>query len=398
MPGWHARTKPFEDAGKVRTIGLIQEQHPDRCSLFMQWKQMDFPIMVDPLNLLGVAAVPITVLIDEAGIVRAINPRSPEALEEFANAEAAIVADKKAVVQGWPEHHASGDPVCANLSNDEFKASLLHGVLAGQTDLSGATIAALDEVTRDDDAVGQFHLGVLYRMRYDSQSRHQGDFANAVRHWSQALELNPNQYIWRRRIQQYGPRLDKPYPFYDWVATAREEITTRGEEPVTILVEPSGSEFAQPSREWAASDSTPDNPDPNARVLRDTHGLIDIEPVVVPATTRRGGNVYRVHLLMRPNKDLDAHWNNEVEPTVVWFDPPEGWSVDQRLVPLPMPSGEAVSEELRRIEIEVRADDSQAKNPGETPATIPAYALYYVCEGPDGTCLYLRQDIEITLR
>ena len=29
---------------EVQLVGLIQEQHPERCALFMQWKQMDFPI------------------------------------------------------------------------------------------------------------------------------------------------------------------------------------------------------------------------------------------------------------------------------------------------------------------------------------------------------------------
>ena len=63
-------------------MGIIQEQHPDRCRLFMQWKQMDWPILVDALNLYGVSAVPITYAIDEAGVVRAVNPK-PAELEAF---------------------------------------------------------------------------------------------------------------------------------------------------------------------------------------------------------------------------------------------------------------------------------------------------------------------------
>ena len=43
-------------------------------------------------------------------------------------------------------------------------------------------------------------------------------------------------------MQQYGPRLDKPYPFYDWVETAREEIRARGETPSPLRVEPAGAE------------------------------------------------------------------------------------------------------------------------------------------------------------
>ena len=63
-------------------MGIIQEQHPDRCRLFMQWKEMDWPILVDALKLYGVDAVPITYAIDEAGIVRAVNPK-PADLDAF---------------------------------------------------------------------------------------------------------------------------------------------------------------------------------------------------------------------------------------------------------------------------------------------------------------------------
>lgn len=56
----------------------------------------------------------------------------------------------------------------------------------------------------------EFRLGVAYRARYDSLLRQPGDFRKAVEHWERALALDANQYIWRRRIQQYGPRFDKP--------------------------------------------------------------------------------------------------------------------------------------------------------------------------------------------
>jgi hypothetical protein len=66
-------------------VGIIQEQHPDRARLFMQWKQMDWPILVDSLNLLGVAAVPITLAIDEYGIIRAVNPEGAGIERSFLN-------------------------------------------------------------------------------------------------------------------------------------------------------------------------------------------------------------------------------------------------------------------------------------------------------------------------
>jgi hypothetical protein len=56
VPGWHERTREHQARGELQLVGIIQEQHPDRCRLFMQWKQMDWPILVDALNLYGVSA------------------------------------------------------------------------------------------------------------------------------------------------------------------------------------------------------------------------------------------------------------------------------------------------------------------------------------------------------
>ena len=75
MPGWHDQTKELVAKGELQVVGLIQEQHPDRARLFMQWKNMGWPLLVDSLNLLGVSAVPITLFLDEAGVIRAVNPR-----------------------------------------------------------------------------------------------------------------------------------------------------------------------------------------------------------------------------------------------------------------------------------------------------------------------------------
>jgi len=367
----------MEQAGDIATIGLIQEQHPDRCALFMQWKQMEFPVMVDPLNLLGVRVVPLTLLIDEHGIVRALNPRPP---------------DVRAFVEAPAFDEPEVDVATAGETPTPEEALRRRGdrmALAALTDPQAATPAiALYEglvARHPDDAWSHFKLGVLYRLRHDSPRRRPKDFARAIEHWSQALALNPNQYIWRRRIQQFGPRLDKPYPFYDWVETARREIAARGETPHPLRVEPRGSELAAPQRDWTGA--TPrSEPDPQDRIERDTSGLIRIETIVVPATGRPG--VARVHVQMTPTGD--AHWNNETEPTVVWVRPPEGVEVSERGFATSMPSDSALSTETRTVEFEVRY-------PPDDPSTVRGYALYFVCEGADAVCRYLRQDFEVFL-
>ena len=45
MPVWHELTKEARKAGELVLLGVIQEQHPDRCRLFAQWKGFDWPIL-----------------------------------------------------------------------------------------------------------------------------------------------------------------------------------------------------------------------------------------------------------------------------------------------------------------------------------------------------------------
>ena len=60
-------------------LGIVQEQNPDRAALFMQWQQMDWPILVDTFDLLEVSVVPLTYAIDEHGIVRRAGLRMNDA-------------------------------------------------------------------------------------------------------------------------------------------------------------------------------------------------------------------------------------------------------------------------------------------------------------------------------
>jgi hypothetical protein len=382
------RTEALQREGRLQMMGIIQEQHPDRCRLFMQWKQMGWPIAVDALNRQGFSAVPITFLIDEYGIVRFVNPKPPE-LEEFlattypepaslptlpegAHLEA-LVPPREDTPAGWRDY---GD------------ALFLWGGPARVGEAIDAYIRALR--SPGEDGPLHFRLGTAYRRRYDSPHRRAGDFQEAVNHWARALEIDPNQYIWRRRLQQYGPRLEKPYPFYQWVDEARRDIQARGDRPAPLVAEPGGSEVAAPEETFEAQAATGNEPDPDGRVTRDPGRLIRVEATQVPPVVPPGG-VTRAYLVLRP--DQGAHWNNEVNPLLVWVTPPPGWEIDRTALTT-TPPPEAVSTETRELQLEVKAPEGV--DSGTT--FLPAYALYYVCEDVDGMCLYRRQDIRIPIR
>ena len=256
-----------------------------------------------------------------------------------------------------------------------------------------------------------FRLGVAHRKRYDApqlpspvvpvhpnpiatlgfpSTEHVGarpnDFQAAVEHWGRALELEPNQYIYRRRIQQYGPRLIKPYPFYDWVQKARLEIAARGDTPIKLRVEPSGAELASPAKQFVSAVHEKQSPDADGKINRDTQNLVVADAVVVPVRVKRGESV-RVHVTFRPH--AHAHWNNETSPLVFWLELPSGWKADRQWFESSMPR-QAESAETRSFDFELKAPDSATEL-----TVVKAYALYYVCETTRGACLFLRQDVEI---
>ena len=398
MPVWHEKTRSLVKAGKLALLGVIQEQHPDRCSLFAQWKQFDWPILHDPINVQGARAVPIITAIDEYGVVRLRRPR-PESIEaDFVNKEFPAPSDVASAPKATKPDLEVLKQTCAR-SDDPADAMryadalVLWGSSWGGPSRLDTAIAAYQHVIErtPDNGDAQFRLGVCYRMRYDSPARAANDFQRAIEHWGRSLDIDPNHYIRRRRIEQYGPRLDKPYPFYDWVTQARREITARGEHPFPLVAEPGGAEIAHPGK-FVASAETTREPDPKGRIRRDTGNLIHVEATVVPSPIKPGAAA-RIHVTFRTNADKKAHWNNESAPLTIWVNPPKGWEVDHQRLTAPQPP-KAVSNEPREINFEVRAP----KDMTQKETILPAYALFYACEDVDGVCHYLRRDIEIRIR
>jgi hypothetical protein len=393
VPVWHEATREWVKQGRLVVLGVTQEQHADRCRLFAQWKQFDWPILHDPINLLEAPAVPIVVAIDEHGIVRAVRPRPETFKAEFLDKTFADDAQAGASQSAGPP-----DPA---LLRKKAEAKPDPGAWRGLGDaltIWGAANRldeAIDAYTRalaldPSDKIALFRLGVAHRMRHESAGRKPGDFQAAVDAWGRALALDPNQYIWRRRIEQYGPRLTKPYAFYDWVVQARAEIVRRGETPVSLTVEPYGSELAGPVRDVLTDAAALLEPDPQGQIERDEQRLIEAEVVVVPSRVRPG-QAARVHLTFRPSAAHAAHWNNESTPLRIWVTGAESWTTSTRMIEAPQPD-RPESVEVRRLDFEVKAP---AGATGKT--RLAAYALYNTCEQAGGRCLFLRQDLSIEL-
>jgi hypothetical protein len=393
VPVWYEATREWVKQGRLVLLGVTQEQHADRCRLFAQWKKFDWPILHDPINLLEAPAVPIVIAIDEHGIVRAVRPRPETIAAEFLGKTFADDA-----LPGAPPYAGPPDPASlrrkAELKPDPHAWRALGDNLTiwGGPERVGEAIDCYGRALALDpsDKNALFRLGVAHRMRHESIGRKPGDFQAAVDAWGRALALDPNQYIWRRRIEQYGPRLAKPYAFYDWIEQARAEIARRGETPFPLAVEPYGSELAGPARQVVAEPSAPVEPDPKGQIHRDAKRLIDAEVVVVPSCVRPG-QAARVHLAFRPNAAQSGHWNNESTPLRVWIAGSDGWTVSTRLLEARQPA-QPESVEVRRLDFEVKAPAAATGK-----ARLAAYALYNTCEQAGGRCLFLRQDLWVEL-
>ncbi|MDA1265561.1 MAG: hypothetical protein O2816_10830 [Planctomycetota bacterium] len=403
---WYAAAKPLIEEGLLRVVGITQEQHPDRCELYAQWQGYDFPILWDPFNLTQSTAVPMAMGVDGAGVLRdrRVDARSTDKLRAFTNKD--WIHDVVSPAQPYPgvTLEVARTGVHGRNLNSARQAGvallLFHRVLHGtppdakvfETSLlkiggyAGMEGAAVD---------ARFHLGVAHRLRYDSEHSQGSDFQASLDAWLGALLENPGQYIWRRRIQQWGPRLDKPYPFYDWVATAQAELTERGETPVVVRVPLTGSEVAGSTKEIPLREQEDLDPDPKGRTPRDTRGLVTIESAAALHTgiaskrVREPAGTARIHLVLKPGKNV--HWGNEAGPATIWVEVPEGWNVRRQLWTLPLPE-EVSTSEVRRIDFEVRPPLGPP-----TPGTIRGVAYYPLCEGEDGTCNLWAQPFEVTI-
>lgn len=359
--------------GKLLTVGLAPEQHGDRMALFLQWKQMEeIPVMIDSYNNLGLRAVPLTLLIDESGVIRHQNP-SDEVLARF--------------LASPPAEVGSAAPAPRPVT------------VFPRLDPTGAAFE--QELVRLDDAFGHpptftnrnseaaFRMGVAHRKRYDSPEGTPEDFEKAVHYWSGALRKDPSNYIWRRRLQQFGPRLDKPYPFYNWISQARQDIRDRGDLPHPLVVEPSGAETARPGNADPDREQAEPHPDPFHKLPEQDPGHFTPTIVYVPHTDGVT-EAFRVFVELEPVADR-AKWNDEGGRSTLRPVAPPNWSVTPEVLtfrPVAGRSSRTVEFELRRTSpFDPFVEDRQA------PPKLTLQFFLHSCFGTPEVCAYQRLDL-----
>ncbi len=366
---WQEALQPYVEARRVQVIGIVQEQHPARAALYRQWRGFDWPLYVDALNLLDHRSVPMVYGLDEAGGIVS-RMRRPSEMEDFL-ARPAIEVPRTAS----GTHPGTGLALPHPLAGD----ALLH---AGKLDEAIASYAAEPAA----DARARFRLGVATLRRSESPAGKPTDAQAATVAWGEALAADPGQYIWRRRLQQYGPTLTKPYNMYGWIAQARAEIRERGEEPLPLVAEPRGSEILGRGDEAGGE---MEDFDPKAGLPRDGEGLVQLRTQVTPARVKPGTRA-RVRVELRVG---DAWWNNETEPLRLFASTSEAWEIPAGRFHHPTPTdGPAESREVRVLEFEVAVPEDAKAGARE----VTGYLAYNICEDEGGVCSLLRQDFTVT--
>lgn len=352
----------------------------------MQWKKMHWPLFVDSFNLLEVKAVPITILVDASGSIFKTSPYR----KDFQS-----MLNKASQSTGPHGQLANKDYWTTKLTK---RTSAIYSHLGENPDYA-ALIQTFEKLRQSESQIRSEHLefmtGVAFKLRSETSKRQLTDFSESIAHWETALRLDPNQYIWRRRIQQYGPLLEKPYPFYDWVDTAIQKINDRGENPINgnfVLTE---SEKARPSKDQKLIKSKAGNraaPDPLNRLQKGNGRYASVKVATIPSHPSPGQSFRAfVHLeLSQPNF---VQWNNEgalsqlyVAPSILnenpihqfWENAPDNeYSIEQRVFD---------------FELKCPKDLSQL-NDKNAPL---GYIVVNVCDKFTGVCFACRIDFSIS--
>ncbi len=381
MPGWHITTEPVREKGLINVYGIVEEQHPDRARLFMQWKNMDWPVLVDSMNLLETRAVPLTILLDPDGTIVAINPTQDTFGKLIAELESNGAENPQ---DRWSPRITEAEKMVLAGTPDSLSTAI---------GLFEKSLESLPQESGDYlSGLMHFRLGVALKARDESTAASPTDFSRALHHWQSALAADPNQYIWRRRIQQYGPRLDKPYPFYNWIEQALREIADRGETPVKSTFPLTGSESASPSGESPKTETgnhTPAEPDPDGRLNRVAPDTIRVSTVTIPENPAPGRTA-RIHIRMELSSPLQVSWNNEAAPSGLWVSFGDGKASPLWIPWTHYPVDTAYSTENRLFDFEWRQPEGSNASPPE------CYAIVNLCNRLTGLCYTARVDIPLS--
>ena len=349
LVAWRERTRQSVADKKLVLLGVMEEQHADRCRLFAQWKGLtDLPLLHDPLSLSTADRVPLVVGVDEHGFVRLIDPDPDRFEKRFIQRKFKYKPkERRPAIEDLPDprytQRMAGEArTVASLR--EHGDALVLGGLGPQIDEAISTYVGAIELDADD-GLAFFRLGVAHRIRYDRPERQPGDFQAAIDAWRQAVRKSPKNAVFRSRLAQYGIRSDRPTSLYRWILTARKKIAERGETPVKLAVEPIAAELAKPRKKFKSAKSAVPDGEADGATHPDGQQLVAFESIVVPSVSPKKKRYAQVLLVFRPSGRGGAQWDNRGDPLRVWLEPADGVKLSRKFATFKNPEAAGSSEE-----------------------------------------------------
>lgn len=394
FPIWLAKTKPFVDTEKLVVVGIAQEQHAGRVRLFAQWQNVEWPILHDAMNVVGVKDVPLLVAIDEHGVIRAVDPDLEKLAEDFISKEFTPLKVMPPIdLKELPDPRTTRRIAGEARRNNEWRRHAEALVLAGKPQQIKEAIATFQlAIDADDgDEAAWFGQGVAYRIRYDRPERDAGDFQAALDAWRKAAQLDPANAIYLARLQQYGPCIDKPFSFYDWIETAREDITHREETPVVLICEPVGAEVSPPEAKFRFNKRKgPDSP-ALGKAAVDRRPIVEVTSACAAETKKRKGSIVQIYVTCRLAPGSEATWSNEGEPMQLWLETPKTGRLGVRYLAYQQPKEPRTVEE-RVLSFPLRLASAKSS------LTLEGTLLYFVHDGPNAPAQPMKQDVRIKVK
>ncbi|HPF38478.1 MAG TPA: hypothetical protein P5081_14715 [Phycisphaerae bacterium] len=321
LPEWEAFAKRCAES-EIDFVGVIQELHFDRAALFAKWKKIGFPAYHDPLNQADARRVGRAVCVDEFGIVRAIAKTPAEVSETFV--AKAFKGDRSVMRPPFPE---TPKIKLTKRRADEARRCLEyieHGdacmfdpepvLIAEAIDAYGKAVQSAPR-----EAAAAFRLGVAHLIRFYSDGGSPGDLRSAMDALSVAASLDPKNQVFSERLGQFAATSDKRIDSCGWIAEAM-----RATGVATLRPPPAAIEAAAPSASFKACADSPASPadiTPNATALR-------VESAVVRTPQPKVPGLVNVLIDLAPGS---AAIDNG-KPIKLWLIPPEGVSLERRLV------------------------------------------------------------------
>ena len=241
LVAWDENCRDLIKKNKLVVLAVCHDASPAYAKLYFQWKQIDWPLAHDVVNHCGASKLPLSLYINEKGIIKQIEPEPGKLAKRLAKLKALksreiAEEDREQLVEPKITRRAASEGRSAD-------ALCIHGdalIMAGQPPQIDEAIEVYKKATEEAPKMAKawFGLGVAHYLRAklnqsaDPSAADDGKAATAA--WKKTRELASDNQVFKIEIEQFKAKPGNLEKMFDWVADAKKEISDRGDKPVEV--------------------------------------------------------------------------------------------------------------------------------------------------------------------